>query len=124
MSDTYFPEGAVFVMLLLIMVVNPLLKLLPNKKIYLDTRQLALIFGMLLMACTVPTKDCCVSSHLRWRIPPRKRMQTSGWRKFIRRWIYRLHCFRTKFLPEKKPPMPRTCSRSCLMERAFPGGHG
>lgn len=56
MSDTYFPEGAVFVMLLLILVINPLLKLLPNKKIYLDTRQLALIFGMLLMACTVPTQ--------------------------------------------------------------------
>lgn len=55
-SDSYFPEIAVFVMLVLILVVNPLLKLFSRKNLFIDRRQLALIFAMLLLACTIPSQ--------------------------------------------------------------------
>ncbi len=52
-SDSYLPIGALFLMLLLVMVVNPLLLKLAHRW-SLDYRQLALIMGMLLMASVIP----------------------------------------------------------------------
>jgi len=55
-SDSYFPEIAVLVMLFYILALNPLLKVISKSDLFLDRRQLALIFAMLLLACTIPTQ--------------------------------------------------------------------
>jgi len=55
-SDSYFPEIAVMLMLLFILLLNPLLKGISKSRLFLDRRQLALIFAMLLLACTIPTQ--------------------------------------------------------------------
>ncbi len=55
-SDSYFPEIAVLVMLFFILLLNPLLKVISGSRLLLDRRQLALIFAMLLLACTIPTQ--------------------------------------------------------------------
>ncbi|MFP4380091.1 MAG: DUF6785 family protein [Candidatus Sumerlaeia bacterium] len=52
-SDSYLPFGAFFVLLLLILIVNPLLRLLAPR-ISLTGRQLSLILGILLMASVIP----------------------------------------------------------------------
>ncbi|MCC5843163.1 MAG: hypothetical protein JJU05_02810 [Verrucomicrobia bacterium] len=44
------------VMLFLILGLNPLLKVISKSRLFLDRRQLALIFAMLLLACTIPTQ--------------------------------------------------------------------
>ncbi len=55
-SDSYFPEIAVLVMLVYILALNPLLKVISKGHLFVDRRQFALIFAMLLLACTIPTQ--------------------------------------------------------------------
>lgn len=55
-ADSFFPELAVAVMLVLLLIINPILKLISSKHLFIDERQMALIFAMLLLACTVPAQ--------------------------------------------------------------------
>lgn len=52
-SDNYLPEAAVIIMLALVLLLNPCLRLF-TRRYTLDLRQRALIFGMLLIASTLP----------------------------------------------------------------------
>lgn len=54
-SDDYLPVGAVFVILMLVLIVNPLLRRL-RPRWALDYRQMAVIFGIVLVASVTPSQ--------------------------------------------------------------------
>ncbi len=54
-SDDYMPTAALFVLLITVLLVNPLLRRL-HPGLALDRRQLAVVFGILLVACITPSQ--------------------------------------------------------------------
>ncbi len=53
LCDGYLPKGAMFVLLLVVLLINPMLRLI-RPRLMLNTRQIALILGMALVASVVP----------------------------------------------------------------------
>ena len=53
-ADSYLPPAALFLLLILVLLVNPLLRRL-RPRMALTTWQLAVILGMMLVACVVPS---------------------------------------------------------------------
>ncbi len=53
-ADSYLPVAALFLILLLVLVVNPVLRLV-NRRLALNKWQLAFVLGILLVACVVPS---------------------------------------------------------------------